>query len=672
MSGDCAIVIGINEYELMQPLQYAKRDAELMREFLSNDLGIKQVYFFADEAERIVTPSGLPQSALPNFSNLITFFNRRFNQPFLGSGNNLWFFFSGHGHRYQNRDYLMPAGSSIDTIDRTGLAMDYVTERLRRSGAGNVIMFVDACRSEGIRSGEGIGLEEAEGVISFYSCSPTKYSYEVEELQQGIFTHALLNGLRIQGASNCATVERLDNYLANQVPQISARYGKSRQEPYLKIEPASKIHMILLPRLASLDDIRVLREDAFRAESRGEYELAEQLWLRVNAASMGTDNEAIEAFQRLAIRKGQSTVRDPLLPNNEEDNIQAMLANYVLQRLATKQHDVRRSQAVFGLLLVCLASLSLSLQNVLVRVIFVPSQVVGLSEKVGGLVSRGIGSSFILLFMRMVFAMPLMWLVATRLFKVNVANDLNGLINNTPRSLSVRVLFSAILQFVSFALMFTAFSFGMKPAVVVTIFFLFPVFTSLMSWFLFDDRISLERGLVILLIVSGVLLTQDFFSVVSAGANVNWISFGCAVTAAITFAGYIITSAACFKQINPVSFTAINFIIVLLLAGLCIGASLPFQPSLIGGFVMPKLWGMCFLIALTTMGGYLSTNFGTKLLGAPWASMVSSSGPVFTAILAWLLISDQLSSAQMSGIFFVTLGVLMLSLQNITRMNQKY
>jgi drug/metabolite transporter (DMT)-like permease len=381
-----------------------------------------------------------------------------------------------------------------------------------------------------------------------------------------------------------------------------------------------------------------------------------------NGLSSGSGGiNQVNGSNRAAAFNGDRMVTKTIAKNND-------VTTYVPSPPPAKQTEPKvLSNWWRGLILVLLASLSLSLQNVLVRVIFVPSQVIGMSEKVGGLVPPGIGSSFMLLFMRMVFAMPLMWLVATQLFKVNVANDLNGLINNTKRGLSIRVVFSAILQFVSFALMFTAFSFGMKPAVVVTIFFLFPVFTSLMSWFFFGDRIPLKRGLVIGLIVCGILLTQDFFSVMSEGANINWVSFGCAVTAAITFAGYIITSAACFKQINPVSFTAINFIIVLLLSGLCIGASLPFQPSLIGGFAMPSLWGMCALVALTTMGGYLFTNFGTKLLGAAPASLVSSSGPVFTTLLAWILINDQLSRFQVAGVFIVTLGVLMLSLQNMTK-----
>ena len=75
-----------------------------------------------------------------------------------------------------------------------------------------MVLFLDACRSQGAR-GEGIGLEEPQGVVTFYGCDPQQESYEIEELQQGAFTHALLEALRIKGTNNCATVERLYNHL---------------------------------------------------------------------------------------------------------------------------------------------------------------------------------------------------------------------------------------------------------------------------------------------------------------------------------------------------------------------------------------------------------------------------------------------------------------------------
>ena len=137
-------------------------------------------------------------------------------------------------------------------------------------------------------------------MITFFSCSPTQVSYEIEELKQGAFTNVLLEALRIQGEGNCATVERFANYLKVHVPQVTQMYKNYNQIPYVKIEPETKLHYILLPKFANLTDIASLREDALEAESEGDFDLAFQLWLRVNVAAGGSDMKAIKAFQRLA------------------------------------------------------------------------------------------------------------------------------------------------------------------------------------------------------------------------------------------------------------------------------------------------------------------------------------------------------------------------------------
>lgn len=85
-----------------------------------------------------------------------------------------------------------------------------MTDRLRRSGADNVVMLIDACRSgSGRRDSSGFGQEKQQGVITLFACSPWESSYEIDELQQGAFTHALLQGLQVKGEGKCATVERL-------------------------------------------------------------------------------------------------------------------------------------------------------------------------------------------------------------------------------------------------------------------------------------------------------------------------------------------------------------------------------------------------------------------------------------------------------------------------------
>lgn len=300
MGKNVAITIGINQYRYLQDLKFAKRDAESMRDFFKIDLTCDEVYHFTEESPGIQQLAGPPLASQPTYTTLKRFLSNRFEQSFLAKGDTLWFFFAGHGIRHAERDYLLPSDGYPKDIDKTALSVNEVTEALRCSGAGNVFLFVDACRYRGVRSGNGIGGEEQrQGVISIFSCSPHEYSYEIEAIQQGAFTHILLEGLRNQEKRNCATVERLYNYLRHQVPKLNEAHGKDRQTPYGVMEPQEISHMILLPTWANDSDVRTLKEDASRVEERGEVRVAEQLWSQVLGASPD-DTQANKAISRIS------------------------------------------------------------------------------------------------------------------------------------------------------------------------------------------------------------------------------------------------------------------------------------------------------------------------------------------------------------------------------------
>ncbi|MBC1221800.1 SUMF1/EgtB/PvdO family nonheme iron enzyme [Nostoc sp. UCD121] len=297
MAKNWAIAIGINQYDYLQPLNYAKRDALLMQEFLGNEAGFERIFFFSDDS-----PDVGGKSTRPNRANLRQVFLELFNKPFMEAGDNFWFFFSGHGIRHADRDYLMPCDGNPADIEETAIPINFVAERLRRCGADNVVLILDACRSLGTRAGEGIGRQTAEearqqGVISIFSCSPQEYSYEIDALKQGAFTTALLEGLGIQG--QCATVERLNQYLQSRVPEIVSEHKHARQTPYVIAEPLNKSHLILVPKYATLADIATLKIDAYQAEVNKNLDLAEQLWIRVLAGASGRDTDAIKAIKRI-------------------------------------------------------------------------------------------------------------------------------------------------------------------------------------------------------------------------------------------------------------------------------------------------------------------------------------------------------------------------------------
>ncbi|MBD2093572.1 SUMF1/EgtB/PvdO family nonheme iron enzyme [Trichocoleus sp. FACHB-591] len=317
MGKNWAIAVGINQYRYLQPLHYAVRDAAAMCDYFSHEVRFEQVYYFSDNSPPIQQDYGPPLDSVPTFTTLRRFLRSRFEQPFLQTGDNLWFFFAGHGIRHEDRDYLMPIDGDPGEVEGTAIPLSYVTERLRRSGADNVVLLVDACRNEGRRAGVGVGEEVQQGVITLFSCSPRESSYEIEQLQQGAFTHTLLQGLRLQGEGNCATVERLDQYLREHVPELSRRYNKPRQTPYATVEPAAKYHLILLPRQATLRDAETLKMAAYKAETERSFELAEQLWVRVLAVSPA-DSDAIAGIRRLARTPAESSPARPDLVSSSE------------------------------------------------------------------------------------------------------------------------------------------------------------------------------------------------------------------------------------------------------------------------------------------------------------------------------------------------------------------
>ena len=293
-----ALAIGINQYDFLQPLKYAKRDAKLMQEFFRNEAGFDRVFWFSDDSPDLGSEPTRPYRA-----NLLRLLQQLFAKPFMEAGDNFWFFFSGYGMVHANHDYLMPSDGDPEDIENTAISISYLTECLRNCGSDNIILILDACRQQHKKSGEGIGrhtqkIARQTGVISILSCSPDEYSYEIDALQKGVFTHALLEGLGTQG--QCATVERLNQYLSFRVPELVHHFQLARQTPHTIAEPVTKSHLISAPKYATKHDISKLQIDAVQAEVNQNLELAEQLWIRVNAAASSPDIDAVKAIERIA------------------------------------------------------------------------------------------------------------------------------------------------------------------------------------------------------------------------------------------------------------------------------------------------------------------------------------------------------------------------------------
>jgi formylglycine-generating enzyme required for sulfatase activity len=313
MAKNWAICVGINQYRFLQDLTCAVNDAEKMYVWLKETAKFDQTYLFTDTSPEIDDMSE-PLPSQPTFTTLRRWLRKRFERPILSPSDSLWFFFSGHGVREQGQDYLLLNDSDPDPeeVNNSAISLAFVTEQLRQSGAGNIMMFVDACRSVA-KSGLGIELQSEQGIISIASCRPEQKSYEIEALGHGSFTYALLESLQIQGEQNCATVERLCKRLKDRVGTLNREYKKPPQTPYTRIEPETKNHLIFLPERIqpTRQDIATLRENALKAEFiLNNLKLAEVLWTRLVIYDL---DEALESLLRIR-QKLQQLVGDGIKP----------------------------------------------------------------------------------------------------------------------------------------------------------------------------------------------------------------------------------------------------------------------------------------------------------------------------------------------------------------------
>ena len=321
MTKNFAITIGINKYEhIDRPLNYAASDAEKVRDFLLSEADFDQVFCYSD-----YSPSINNISTRPTRSGLLRLLKVTFEKEFMGAGDNFWFFFSGHGARVKGIDYIIPSDAFIEDIESSAISVNYIIQRLQRCGADNVVLILDACREQGdniSKDIKGVG-EQTEkearekGVITICSCSPNEYSWELKDLQQGVFTYALLEGLGSKGKK--ATVERLNEHLKYRVKELAKSQGK--QTPSIMADPIEKSHLILMPKYATKSDISMLKNYCYQAQVDENFELAESLWIRV--LETGVDRDAIKALQKIAIQKQKIEVS----PYRENKNFESKDTN---------------------------------------------------------------------------------------------------------------------------------------------------------------------------------------------------------------------------------------------------------------------------------------------------------------------------------------------------------
>ncbi|WP_293129730.1 caspase family protein [Microcoleus sp. bin38.metabat.b11b12b14.051] len=245
MKHHACIAIGINQYQLLQPLSYAQEDAEALHTFLVEEAG------FATDGCLLMTdssPSLWGQSTYPNRENILRL-TQSLCRDHLQQGDLLWCFFSGYGVSYEGKDYLMPVDGNPADIQGTGIPVELLLNTLKNAPTETVLVLVDMNRSQIVKAGETIGTQTAElarelEIPTVLSCRPNQVSRETSALRQGFFTTALLEGLR---SGQCLTIKGLDRFLSDRLPELCDHHLRPKQQPLMVVNPPGKTHLVILP-----------------------------------------------------------------------------------------------------------------------------------------------------------------------------------------------------------------------------------------------------------------------------------------------------------------------------------------------------------------------------------------------------------------------------------------
>ncbi len=325
-----------------------------------------------------------------------------------------------------------------------------------------------------------------------------------------------------------------------------------------------------------------------------------------------------------------------------------------------------------GLWLIVLSTTASSLYNVAIKVIFHPGfHIFGVFE-VERLISPTLGNTLLILMLRMLVVVPLMLLLAP-ILHVRVWQDLQNLIDSvrshhtTANAVTKQVLVLSILSgcflFSSQVLIYLAIG-QVATGMAVALFFVYPIISALLSWFLFRDRPTLYTSGAIATIGLGELLV--LFNSTTIGMGNISLGSTAAIVSGIAFAFYIVVARICAAKLHPVTFTLINFATMLVLSLLSLMLPLPKGLSLqVNPTNLLELILSAFILGVLTLCGYLFNNFGIRKIGANKAAIFGAIVPALTVIFAGLIIQETLDIEQVLGVLLVTLGSSAFSLEKI-------
>ena len=230
-----ALVIGVSKFkDASMNLKYSDKDALAFYDYL-----IKDAHFSPDHVRLLLNDKATRE-------NIMSQIGDKWLVRVTGPDDLVVIYFSGHGSPstadQKGVNYLVAYNTDRNSLFSTGINLKEFAGLVKeRVNSERVVMVMDACHSGAASATKGLmrvhnmdAEEVAQGTGQLVICSsePSQVSWESNRYPNGVFTHYLIEGLKMRG-SNTQLGEAYE-YMKNKVREEVAFDRKEAQVPIIR------------------------------------------------------------------------------------------------------------------------------------------------------------------------------------------------------------------------------------------------------------------------------------------------------------------------------------------------------------------------------------------------------------------------------------------------------
>lgn len=199
---------------------------------------------------------------------------------------------------------------------------------------------------------------------------------------------------------------------------------------------------------------------------------------------------------------------------------------------------------------------------------------------------------------------------------------------------------------------------NMEAALSNLLVFTYPAMTIVLLAIFSREKISRAKLFSLLLTFVGLAFIVRIDEAGKMAVNSSGVIF--ALLSALSYALYNVVGEKAMKGMSPLRVSAYSTVFLVGFFGLAFGSRT--YP------VSYELWGIASVLGIVTgFIPFLCYMYGVKKIGASKAVIISSMGPVFTTIWAFIFLGEVFDNIQILGMFLIIFGVLTIKIRSPLR-----